>query len=278
MNQVTRRGRWAFVVAIAFGLALRLTILATTADLRTPIADEDHYARLADNIVVGNGFAWGPGAPTSIRPPLYPALLSAVWASAGIRNLQAVRALQIILALGTIALVYVLGTMLYGPSVGLFAAAAFWLYPSYIFYNFLILTETLFTFLLVSFMVLSVRLVRKGEMLVALGCGLSLGLAALTRSVLWPMPLVFCPAVVFLARSSMTRRFAIAAIVLAGYCAVIVPWAIRNTRVQGVTTVVDTMGGMNLRMGNYEYTPDDRMWDAVIADRREELGASASRR
>ena len=23
------------------------------------------------------------------------------------------------------------------------------------------------------------------------------------------------------------------------------------------------MGGMNLRMGNYEYTPDDRMWDAV---------------
>ena len=28
-------------------------------------------------------------------------------------------------------------------------------------------------------------------------------------------------------------------------------------------TIVDTMGGMNLRMGNYEYTPDDRMWDAV---------------
>jgi hypothetical protein len=32
---------------------------------------------------------------------------------------------------------------------------------------------------------------------------------------------------------------------------------------QHVFTVVDTMGGMNLRMGNYEYTPDDRMWDAV---------------
>jgi hypothetical protein len=32
---------------------------------------------------------------------------------------------------------------------------------------------------------------------------------------------------------------------------------------QGTLTIVDTMGGMNLRMGNYEYTPDDRMWDAV---------------
>jgi hypothetical protein len=31
-------------------------------------------------------------------------------------------------------------------------------------------------------------------------------------------------------------------------------------------TIVDTMGGMNLRMGNYEYTPDDRMWDAVSLD------------
>jgi hypothetical protein len=28
-------------------------------------------------------------------------------------------------------------------------------------------------------------------------------------------------------------------------------------------TIVDTMGGINLRMGNYEHTPHDRMWDAV---------------
>jgi hypothetical protein len=30
-----------------------------------------------------------------------------------------------------------------------------------------------------------------------------------------------------------------------------------------VFTTVDTMGGLNLRMGNYEFTPEDRMWDAV---------------
>jgi hypothetical protein len=38
---------------------------------------------------------------------------------------------------------------------------------------------------------------------------------------------------------------------------------VRNTRLQGVPVVVDTMGGMNLRMGNYEFTPHDRIWDAV---------------
>ena len=50
---------------------------------------------------------------------------------------------------------------------------------------------------------------------------------------------------------------------LTGYALVVGPWAIRNTRLQGVVEVIDTMGGINLRMGNYEYTPDDRMWDAV---------------
>ncbi len=44
---------------------------------------------------------------------------------------------------------------------------------------------------------------------------------------------------------------------------VIAPWSIRNTRLQGVFTVVDTMGGINLRCGNYEYTPHYRMWDAI---------------
>jgi len=52
-------------------------------------------------------------------------------------------------------------------------------------------------------------------------------------------------------------------LVFVGYALVVAPWAVRNTRLQHVPTVVDTMGGMNLRMGNYEYTPEDRMWDAV---------------
>jgi 4-amino-4-deoxy-L-arabinose transferase-like glycosyltransferase len=264
MHQVTRRGRVAFVAALAIGLILRIAILAMTADLGTPIADEEHYARIADNIVVGNGFAWGPGQPTSIRPPLYPALLSAVWASSGVRNLQAVRVWQIAIALASTGLIALLGTMLYRPNVGLIAAAVFWLYPSYIFYNFLILTETLFTFLLVALMVLLVRLVRVGSLPIALACGATLGFAALTRSVLWPMPLALCPAVFLLLRASMVRRLAVSALVLAGYAAIVGPWAVRNTRVQGVVTIVDTMGGINLRMGNYEYTPDDRMWDAVM--------------
>ena len=64
-------------------------------------------------------------------------------------------------------------------------------------------------------------------------------------------------------------------LLLAGFVAVVGPWAMRNTRLQGVATIVDTMGGMNLRMGNYEHTPDDRMWDAV-ACRARRTGSTGS--
>jgi 4-amino-4-deoxy-L-arabinose transferase-like glycosyltransferase len=255
-----RRALW---IALVAGLLVRVAILSTTTHLGTEIVDEQHYAQLAGSILAGRGFASDSGTPTSIRPPLYPGLLAAIWSVAGEQNLQAVRIAQIALALITAILVYRLGARVYGEQAGSIAAAAVWLYPSLLFFNFLILTETLFTFLLVAFLLLTVMLIQTPRAWLAAACGVALGLGALTRSVLWPVPLLFCPLLVLLIRQRMGRRLALSFLVLAGYLAVIAPWAIRNTRLQGVVTVVDTMGGMNLRMGNYEYTPEDRMWDAV---------------
>ena len=229
------------------------------------IVDEQQYAELGQNVAAGHGLAWGPGRLTSIRPPLYPGVLAAVWAiSPG--NLQAVRVLQILLALATAAMVYILGSRLYGFTAAAWAAAVTWLYPSLIFFNFLILTETLFTFLLVGFVLLAVVTVQSPRAWTALLCGLALGLAALTRSILWPLPLILCPLLAVLIRAPLARRITLPSLVFAGYALVIAPWAIRNTQLQEVVTIVDTMGGINLRMGNYEYTPDDRMWDAVALD------------
>jgi len=256
------RARRVLFLAFGLGLAVRVAILANTGALGTKIVDEQHYSQIAQNIAAGNGFAWGPGEPTSIRPPLYPGLLAAVWTAVP-NNLQAIRVLQMLLTLATAVLVYRLGSRVYDPTVGAWAAAATWLYPSLIFANFLILTETLFTFLLIGFVLLAVRLIQDPRLSTAFACGATLGLAALTRSILWPLPLVLCPLLTLLLRGPLTRRLLLPALVFAGYAVVVAPWAARNTRLQRVFTVVDTMGGINLRMGNYEYTPDDRMWDAV---------------
>jgi 4-amino-4-deoxy-L-arabinose transferase-like glycosyltransferase len=257
---MTRR---LLAVAFVAGLVIRLALLWSTAGLGPKVEDEQQYTRIAENVVAGTGFSWAVGQPTSIRPPLYPGLLAATWTLLGTTSYQAVRAIQILLSLATAALVFVLGRAAWNDRVGAAGAAICWLYPSLIFYDSLILTETLFTFLLIAFVAATVTLVKTPRALAAIACGATLGLAALTRSVLWPLPLILCPGLLLLIDVPLARRVALAAVVFVAYAAVVAPWAIRNTRLQGVLTVVDTMSGMNLRMGNYEYTPDDRMWDAV---------------
>jgi hypothetical protein len=170
---------------------------------------------------------------------------------------------QILLALATTGIVFLIGRRVYGPAVGSLAAAICWLYPSLVFSNFLILTETLFTFLLMAFVLLMVMLVQSPRALIAVAGGATLALAALTRSVLWPAPLILCPLLFLVIRGPLRTRVTMPLLVLTAFVVVLGPWSIRNTRLQGVFTTVDTMGGLNLRMGNYEYTPEDRMWDAV---------------
>jgi 4-amino-4-deoxy-L-arabinose transferase-like glycosyltransferase len=251
------------VGALVLGLVVRIGILWHTAGQGLKIADEQQYAELATSLLDGRGFAWASGELTSLRPPLYPGFLAALWHVTGEDNLQAVRVVQILLSLLTAALVFDLGRRAFTPSIGAWAAAATWLYPSLIYQDFTILTETLFTFLLVGFVLSSVMLVERPRAWIAVACGLALGLAALTRSVVFPIPLVLCPLLVFLVKGSWRQRLVLPGLVFAGYAAVVGPWAVRSTRLQGVVTIVDSMGGMNLRMGNYEYTPEDRMWDAV---------------
>jgi 4-amino-4-deoxy-L-arabinose transferase-like glycosyltransferase len=252
-------------LAITFiaGLAIRLAVLSQTGTLGPKIVDEQQYTQLAENIVAGHGFAWAAGQPTSIRPPLFPGLLAATWTALGTTNFQAIRVIQILLSLATAWLVFVVGRAAWNEPAAAIGAATYWLYPSLILYDSLILSETLFIFLLMAFVAATVQLVRVPRALTAIACGVALGLAALTRSVLWPLPLLLCPGLLFVLDVPWLRRIALAAAVFAAYAAVVGPWAVRNTRLQRVVTIVDTMSGMNLRMGNYEYTPDDRMWDAV---------------
>src|SRR6266496_1758356 len=132
MHSSSPRANTLLVIALVLGMGVRCAIFLNTSHLGTQIVDEKQYSQIARSIVAGHGFAWGPGDPTSIRPPLYPALLAAVWTISP-DNLQAVRVLQILMGLATVVLVYLLGARVYGPTTGAWAAAAAWLYPSFIF-------------------------------------------------------------------------------------------------------------------------------------------------
>jgi 4-amino-4-deoxy-L-arabinose transferase-like glycosyltransferase len=261
MIPISSAARKWLALAFVIGIVARVAILTQTRELTAKVADEQHYRQIAENLSIGRGFALAAGHPTSIRPPLYPVTLAGVFAASG--DLQAVRFVQILLALMTALVVFVLAARIFNEGAAVLAASIAWLYPSLLFFNFLILTETLFTLLLMAFLLCTVLLVQTRRPAFAIASGVMLGCAALTRSVLWPVPLLLCPLLPALISGRMRQRAMLATLVLVGHVAVLTPWAVRNTRLQHVTTIVDTMGGMNLRMGNYEFTPEDRMWDAV---------------
>lgn len=255
--------RSAIFVVLAVALAIRLAMLAASAGTGLEIVDEQHYHQLATSLARGEGFAWGPSQPTSIRPPLYPMVVAAVWRVVGTDSVQAVRVTQVGFSLVAVWLLFLLGTQLFDRATATLAALAFALYPSLLFSGVLMLTEVLFIALLLAALNLCVVLLNRPAWWAALGTGAAVGLAALTRSVLWPFPLVL---VVFLGvalRLPIRDRVKLCGLVLLGFALVVAPWSARNTRLQGTFTVVDTMGGLNLLMGNYEYTPEDRMWDGV---------------
>ncbi len=248
---------------LGVSLLIRVGLVGVVSGLGLEIQDERHYYALADNLLNGRGFALEGGQLTSLRPPLYPAFIAGVWSIAGDQSLTVIRLAQVLLSLITGILVYDLGRLLFNQRVARWALAGATFYPSLIFADLLLLTEPLFTFFLVVAANLYVRLVAAPRVITAGALGAAVAAAALTRSVLWPFPLVLVPMLIWAVTGSASRKLGVATLVLASYAAVIAPWSIRNTRLQGTFTLVDTMGGLNLRMGNYKDTPDDRMWAVV---------------
>jgi 4-amino-4-deoxy-L-arabinose transferase-like glycosyltransferase len=245
------------------GAAVRIALWIWFATLTPHIDDEQAHVQLATTIVTTGEYGFAPGKLTSLRPPLYPAMVAGVFTVAGIENYQAVRFLQALLSLATVVLVFRLGSELYSERVGLRAGAFFCFYPTFLGFNNLILSEVQYTFLLVGGVLAVVRGLNRAS-LISLGiAGVVLGLGALTRSILFPFAPVLCIFLLFAWRGSYVRRgLAVLAFALP-FALVLAPWAVRNSRLQDTFIAVDCMGGRNFMMGNYEYTPLYRSWDAI---------------
>jgi 4-amino-4-deoxy-L-arabinose transferase-like glycosyltransferase len=258
-----RAGRRSLLIALAVALLVRVVLAVGTSDLPVRIEDEQHYAQLATTLFNGDGFGWDRDRPTSIRPPLYPFFLASIWHLSGAPDARIVRWAQIPIAVLGVVLVYLIGLRWFDERTALLAALGVALYPALLFSGVLLLTETLFTTVLLLFLLGMTRLEERSTPRMAALTGIALGLSALVRSVLWPFILVAAPIVWLIARPGRRHRVAVTAALVLGYAIVVGPWAIRNTRLQHTLTVVDTMGGLNLLMGNYAHTPEQRMWDAV---------------
>jgi 4-amino-4-deoxy-L-arabinose transferase-like glycosyltransferase len=248
------------------GALLRLGLWLWSAGQPLNIWDERDYNTLAVNLVRYHEFAFVPGTSVSLRPPLYPAVVAVVYDLFGLENYQSVRLLQAVLSLLNVLLLYRLGAETYSRRVGVWLAGLFGVYPSLLGFNNLLLTEVQFTVLLCGFCSGLARALRR-ESYGALGlAGVLLGLAALTRSVLWLFPPVLSVFLLLAWPGNIRRRLRAVGSLIAPFCLVMAPWAIRNTNLEKTFQAVDCMGGRNFMMGNYEYTPLFRAWDTIAIE------------
>lgn len=256
-------GLHPLVLILLTGGALRIALWSWVGDAPLTIWDERDYNTLAVNLEERGEFALRAGVPTSIRPPLYPALVAGVYRLVGVENHRAVRLLQAAISLVSVALVFWLGLMLYSRRVGVWAAGLLAFYPSLLGYNNLLLTEVLFTVLLIGTCCAIVRAYRRDAVAPLVAAGVLLGLAALTRSVMWLFPPVFGAYLLLTWRGRLRRRLLGALAISLAFAVTVAPWAARNTRLQETFIVVDVMGGRNFMIGNYEHTPVNRAWTAI---------------
>ena len=251
------------LLILVLGAAVRLGLWLAAAGQPLIISDERDYNALAINLAEHGEYAFTLGRPDSLRPPLYPALVSVVYRLFGTENFQAVRLLQAILSLGLVVLMYRVGWTVFSPRVGLWVAGLCCFYPTLLGFNNLILTEVLFTFLLCAFCALLIQALQRESLAWMAAAGAVLGLATLTRSVLWLFPPVLAVFVLLAFHGGWRRRLLAAVTVVAAFALPVAPWAVRNTRIQDTFIAIDVMGGRNFMMGNYRYTPLYRSWAAI---------------
>ena len=213
---------------------------------RHGVGDWYFYHWQAQAIVQGHGFIdpWillgtHQYRPSAIHPPLYPLLLSGVYALGGHSALDQ-RSLGLVLGTITLVLVGLLGKRVGGPRLGLIAAFLYAVYPLMIAVDGDLMSETLYGPLIAGTLLTSFAVIDRPNAWRAIGLGALIGLAALTRSeALLFIPFLVLP-IAYRARSDWRGRGMLAIVAIAGCVVVLTPWTIRNENVFGRFVPVST--------------------------------------
>lgn len=155
------------------------------------IADAAGYELLAVNLLEHKVFSLSenpPYQPDLLRTPLYPLCISGIYSIFGHRP-RIIIILQMSISALTALLVYVIGRKIY-PRIAFPGAILFGLSLNSAFYSTMLLTEVLFTFLLIAGIFLLVRSLDSDSPLTTLFSGFLFGLSTLTRPIGLYFPLI----------------------------------------------------------------------------------------
>ncbi|MGD0438176.1 MAG: glycosyltransferase family 39 protein, partial [Bryobacteraceae bacterium] len=220
---------------------------------RQPYTDEIHYIAQARSLAEGKGYVDESRRPTAYWPVGYPALLSLGYRLGGSNGIVNT-VLQIALSLATLVIVAWIGAAAFGAHIGRSAALLLAVYPNHVFYSTLYLTEPLFCFLVTAAIGLLLRGTQmdgaRKQVLFLAAAGISLGLAALARSVVVLFPAVL-PIWFLRQRWPISKVLTRTALISLCTLLAVGPWMWRNHAVTKRWFTISSNGGDTFWVGNH---------------------------
>lgn len=271
---IVKSSPW-LIFLIAFGVRAAYAVVGSPG----LTFDEPYYDHIASQLASGNGFtfafsAWFtsiPNEPTSVQEPLYPLVLALLKILFGSDDYMSARIFQAIIGALIPVIVVIWGEKIFSREIGILAGGILAFYPPLIYFGRLLMTEALYTLLLIGAISIISTHIQSKKRTNWLG-GLIFGSACLTRSVL----LVFSPFLIaWLLLFNPTRRKGLisAFFTLFGIVSVIAPWTLRNYLVHDAFVPISTKGGWNLYFYNYPIPNYDfnHRWDEISIPRLDNL-------
>lgn len=234
----------ALALLARVGFALRFPRAAPDGG----VLDIDQYHSIGVRFLEHRALLNEQGLPTAHREPFYPLVLAALYSATGVRY-WAVVALNILLGVGTVLLLYKAAEGLFGEAVGVLAAGMAALHPQLLFYVSEARRETLQTLLLLGAVTTALEASRRDCARCAAASGVLGALVGMTNSALLPAVAVLIPAVWWVGRRepgpALRRALVLGAAMTLAYSV----WPVRNVVVFHRFIPGITHGGDHLYLG-----------------------------
>jgi len=264
---------WARLSVIAgFGLLVRLGFVLGITRFDEPVGDQLYYSAQALTNARGNWFEqpFAQGMPAADHPPLTSLLLTPItWLTKSSGSfLTAQRLMMVVIGVASIVIVAMIGRLLAGERVGLFAAVITAVYANVWVNDGLIMAETPTFFLLAITMLVALIYRRQHHRKYLVGLGATSGLLALTRPELLLVTVLLVFFVIGVHRADdVKQRLRCAAIVLIASLIVIAPWVLWNQSRFSDSVYISTNDGLTLAGANCDstYYNDIGSWDIWCA-------------
>lgn len=256
---------------------VRLSLLAWLGPATGP--DSDDYLRLAQNLLTHGTLSLDAAPPLtpSIRfPPLYPAFIAAVsWT--GTPSAFTVAAVQSVLDAATAVVLLLLARTAVARRWALAVALTYALHPGMLRPARAVISETLFTALLVCAVWTLSRGVRSDRLRATALSGVVFGAAILCRPIALLLPFTLSCVVILLRPSR--RAFAHGLVLVGAAALVVTPWSLRSSRAAGRfvavqdSTVVAALFYTASRW-DWDQRDETRLWPQYVEEQRRLVAAA----